>query len=392
NASGHVQPITISMATSSHYSHKSSLQVFKDQQEQLGEHCASAPASNMVSPFTPSIYIQPPQKTQQQKQATAIPPHLCNGDTNGSMASPLQSPQLSYMYGPLGSADMMTGSSPASYNSVQSDLSDLASQHNFMAISNGGTPIGNITDNPLNTFAALSNSIYDLQIPGHLSNHHQQQGAGDMFPSDMATVEPSSLVAAANAAASAFSLPQQVSIPSSSHKLGGIGDNKPDGWHPASTNDPLLSGVNTRLTTSPPDFVSKRTDSVFNSGNTPGHRRTSTLDVAILGRSAMEDINNSHQAQQLPPPVSSDLDALLPIVESNNLLHACSSQSYIDIMSSCTPCHEPGTAEDRSLMLDALHLPQAIALPSQQQQQQQQQHAAGIASNLAAYKGNRVDK
>ncbi|KAI8321485.1 hypothetical protein GQ54DRAFT_181772 [Martensiomyces pterosporus] len=417
NASGHVQPIAIPLAASPPNQYKASLQMFQQKQNANNGRYASAPVTNTASPFMPSMYTQAKQP-KQIRPANAIPPYLCNINPAGSTPSPLHSPQLSYMYGPPGGAsDMMVDSSPGSYNSVQSDFSDLASQHGFMVISNGGTPVGNVTEDPMN-FAAFSSSMYDIQHP---TTPGQQQGpSGAPYSPGVSTVQPASLAAAA----AAFNLPAQFSIPSSAQQP--LGSNRPNAWSPASTTDPLLSLGNTSLTASPPDLGKHSAGT--STGTGPGHKRNNTADspasisnAPLLSRVAMEgNSNNSNDPQMPMQPLAapSNLDALFPpTIDGSHPLLACNNQAYIDMIS-CNLNGDPSAADgfpffsdkfmDLSMPMSQQQQPQPPqqqpsgsnsfaepAVPGQQQQQQQpqpqqQQPGGGIAPELTVYQAGRV--
>ncbi|KAJ2741322.1 hypothetical protein GGI20_005265 [Coemansia sp. BCRC 34301] len=333
---------------------------------------ASAP-TNSESPYLQAAYYQQQTQFKQQRPATAIPPHLCNvsGIGGGSM-SPLGSPQMAYMYGSL-PTDL--GSSLGSYNSMQSDGTDLASPSSMQGVVGGG---GN---DPMN-FVNISSSAYDVQIPGSPAVHQQQAAAVATFASARGSgggmsPAPSPLASAA----AGFGLPTQIPVPKR--------DGDSDGHSVAGRARTYTAETSHRRT-----MTDESADSI---SNVPLLERSTFGDGSFYDpenryppNSAMSvDFNPQHEQHYSLP---SDMGMLFPGVQnSDGSVLECNSQAYIDLISSYGLSPDPTTvaaasAANYSMLLDS----KLGGWESQQQQPSQQQHPSsslmsGIAPELTMH-------
>ncbi|ORX68841.1 hypothetical protein DL89DRAFT_185004 [Linderina pennispora] len=149
------------------------------------------PQHATMSAFHGAQYSSAPQQItahmyqRQIRPANALPAHMCNMQS-GSTPSPLCSPQLMYMYG-LG--DGM--SSPGSFSSVHSDLSDLATAHGCLP--SVATP-GSVVEDPMNFamfdtqgVAQMSQPAMSVGTPMQDLTSLQSEMAGLSLPSQWAT-------------------------------------------------------------------------------------------------------------------------------------------------------------------------------------------------------------
>ncbi|KAJ2897687.1 hypothetical protein IWW38_001630 [Coemansia aciculifera] len=318
---------------------------------------ASAP-TNSESPYLQAAYFQQQQaQFKQPRPATAIPPHLCNvNGIGGSSMSPLGSPQLAYMYGSL-PTDM--GSTLGSYNSMQSDGTDLASPGS----------IHGVTGDPLN-FVNLPSSVYDVQIPGSPA---AQQHAMTFSGSQGISPAPSPL----GSTTAGFGMPTQFPVPS---KGGGNGDG--------------LSVTTGRARTYTAETSHRRTltdESADSISNVPLLERSTFGDpeAGYAPNSAMSVDFDPQQHQEHHYSLPSDMGALLPGAEhSDGSVLECNSQAYIDLISSFGLSQDPtSAAANYPMLLDSKlggwESQQQQQQQSQQQTQQQQQQSSGLMSGIA---------
>ncbi|KAJ2862890.1 hypothetical protein GGH94_003974 [Coemansia aciculifera] len=385
---GQPQPISIPMSGSMQYPYAMPLHLLH--QQGANARYSSAP-TNAESPYLQAAYQQQAQ-FKQPRPATAIPPHLCNvSNIGGSSMSPLRSPQLAYMYGSL-PTDM--GASLGSFNSMQSDATDLASPGSAV----GGDPMSLVT---------MPSSLYDVQIPGSPAAQQQQSamafagprsgGSGAKNSGNGMSPAPSPLTSAT----AGFGLPTQFPVPG---KQNGVGEGTP-------VTDSILE-VGRARTFAAANHKRTMTDESSDSiSNVPLiERSTFSGSYEAEGgypNSAMSVDYNPQQQQQYQQyqqqqqqqqehyySLPSDFGTLIPSVENGDgSFLACNSQAYIDLISSYGLSQDPTTvaaasAANYSMLLDSklggwesqhqLQQPQ-----QQQQQQQQQQPSSGLMSGIA---------
>ncbi|KAJ2812885.1 hypothetical protein FBU31_007526, partial [Coemansia sp. 'formosensis'] len=354
---GQPQPISIPMSAGSiQYPYAMPLHLIHQ-----NARYSSAP-TNPESPYMQAAFHQ--AQFKQTRPATAIPPHLCN-NIGGSSLSPMGSPQLAYMYGSL-PADM--GSALGSFNSIQSDRTDLASP----GTAGGADPMNLVT---------MPSSLYDIQIPG--SPAAQQQAAmafrgGAKNSGGGLSPAPSPL----SSGAAGYGLPTQFPVP---------------GKQTGEAESTLEAGRSRAFTAA------------------AGHRRTMTdessdslSNVPLIERSAFGssyeadgghpnsamsvDFNAQRQYQQQQEhyySLPSDFGTLIPSVENGDgSVLACNSQAYIDLISSyglnqdTNTVAQAASATNYSMLLDSkLGGWESQQLP--QQQQPQQQPSSGLMNGIA---------
>ncbi|KAJ1951615.1 hypothetical protein FBU59_000020 [Linderina macrospora] len=289
---------------------------------------------------------------RQIRPANAIPAHMCNMQV-GSTPSPLCSPQLMYMYG-LGDGL----SSPGSFSSVHSDLSELAGG----CLPTMGTP-GSVMDDPMNFAVLDAQGVARMSHPAQVGtpdlNHLQSSMAGLSLPSQWAPIQLPVSASPAPPPAGDSQLPFNM------------------------------------LSASPPNI--KR------------HKRSDTDDSApLLERSSMErssmgtspdspipqtaTLGNTYTFSpntQFSAPPSNPIGSLFPSIENNNPLAAGNGgkQAYID-MAALQHSQDPNMLFNDKFMEFLMMSSQPQMLPDQDQQgmqpgtQQQQAVQPGIAPEL----------
>ncbi|KAJ2489216.1 hypothetical protein IWW47_005286 [Coemansia sp. RSA 2052] len=279
------------------------------------------------------------------------------------------------MYGSL-PTDL--GSSLGSYTSMQSDATDLASPGSMHGAAGG---------NPMN-MVNLPSSLYDVQIPG--SPGAQQQAAAMAFAGAKGSgggmsPAPSPLTPAT----AGFGLPTQFPVPSKSGTDGLSGE--------------AMSGATGRARTYTAETSHRRTltdESADSISNVPLLERStfggSSYDIegGYPPNSAMSvDFNPQQHEHHYSLP--SDIGTLLPGAGSGDggSVLECSSQAYIDLISSYGLNQDPATVANYSMLLDSKlgswesqhHPQQQQPQPQQQQQQPSSSLMDGIAPELTVY-------
>ncbi|KAJ2094420.1 hypothetical protein GGI09_005415 [Coemansia sp. S100] len=322
---------------------------------------SSAP-TNAESPYLQAAYQQQAQ-FKQPRPATAIPPHLCNvSSIGGSSLSPLGSPQLAYMYGSL-PTDM--GASLGSFNSMQSDATDLASP------GSAGDRMNLVT---------MPNSLYDVQIPGSPAAQQQAAmsfagsrsgGSGGKNSGNGISPAPSPLTSAT----AGFGLPTQFPVPG---KQSGMGEGMAESILEAGRARTFVAANHKRTMTD------ESSDSI---SNVPLIER-STFSSSYEADSGYP---NNAMSQDHYYSLPSDFGTLIPSTEnSDGSVLACNSQAYIDLISSYGLGQDPTTvaaasAANYSMLLDSKlgGWESQHQLQQPQQQQQQQQQSSGLISGIA---------
>ncbi|KAJ2060489.1 hypothetical protein GGI17_003690 [Coemansia sp. S146] len=347
---------------------------------------SSAP-TNAESPYLQAAYQQQAQ-FKQPRPATAIPPHLCNvSNISGSSMSPLGSPQLAYMYGSL-PTDM--GASLGSFNSMQSDGTDLASPGSAV----GGDPMSLVT---------MPNSLYDVQIPGSPAAQQQQAamgfagprsgGSGIKSSGNGISPAPSPLTSAT----AGFGLPTQFPVPG---RQNGEGTPVTDSILEAGRARTFAAANHKRtMTDESSDSISNvpliERSTFSGSYEAEGGYSNSAMSVDYNPQQQQQYQQYQQQQQQQEHYYSlpSDFGTLIPSVENGDgSVLACNSQAYIDLISSYGLSQDPTTvaaasAANYSMLLDSKlggwesqhHLQQ----PQQQPHQHQQNTSSGLMSGIA---------
>ncbi|KAJ2110775.1 hypothetical protein GGI16_000150 [Coemansia sp. S142-1] len=379
---GQPQPISIPMSGGGSMQYPYAMPLHLLHQQGASARYSSAP-TNAESPYLQAAYQQQAQ-FKQPRPATAIPPHLCNvSSIGGSSLSPLGSPQLAYMYGSL-PTDM--GASLGSFNSMQSDATDLASP------GSAGERMNLVT---------MPSSLYDVQIPGSPAAQQQAAmsfagsrsgGSGGKNSGNGISPAPSPLTSAT----AGFGLPTQFPVPG---KQSGMGEGMAESILEAGRARTFVAANHKRtMTDESSDSISNVPlieRSTFSSsyeadGGYPNNAMS--VDYNTQQQQQYQQYQQYQQQQDHYYSLPSDFGTLIPSAEnSDGSVLACNSQAYIDLISSYGLGQDPTTvaaasAANYSMLLDSKlggwESQHQLQQP-QQQQQQQQQPSSGLVSGIA---------
>ncbi|KAJ2058653.1 hypothetical protein GGI08_003387 [Coemansia sp. S2] len=378
---GQPQPISIPMSGGGSMQYPYAMPLHLLHQQGASARYSSAP-TNAESPYLQAAYQQQAQ-FKQPRPATAIPPHLCNvSSIGGSSLSPLGSPQLAYMYGSL-PTDM--GASLGSFNSMQSDATDLASP------GSAGDRMNLVT---------MPNSLYDVQIPGSPAAQQQAAmsfagsrsgGSGGKNSGNGISPAPSPLTSAT----AGFGLPTQFPVPG---KQSGIGEGMAESILEAGRARTFVAANHKRTMTdessdsiSNVPLIERSTFSSSYEADSGYPSNAMSVDYNTQQQQQYQQYQQYQQQQEHYYSLPSDFGTLIPSAEnSDGSVLACNSQAYIDLISSYGLGQDPTTvaaasAANYSMLLDSKlgGWESQHQLQQPQQQQQQQQQSSGLISGIA---------